>query len=113
MFHRDDCSVRVGLELCGAEIIKASNPRNHDRRPTKHARCASLSRDFDVKSADLRHIKTIWRSRLPSTRIANAIFHLSAFDRFPALHCLSMIQGTVYLVMDSMIELNDYYQLYH
>ena len=47
------------------------------------------------------------------TRIANAIFHLSAFARFPALHCLSMIQGTVYLVMDSMIELNDYYQLYH
>ena len=46
------------------------------------------------------------------TRIANAIFHLSAFARFPALHCLSMIQGTVYLVMDSMIELNDYYQLY-
>ena len=43
------------------------------------------------------------------TRIANAIFHLSAFARFPALHCLSMIQGTTYLVMDSMIELNDYY----
>ena len=50
--------------------------------------------------------------RLKLTRIANAIFHLSAFARFPALHCLSMIQGTTYLVMDSMIELNGYYQ-YH
>ena len=50
--------------------------------------------------------------KLAKTRIANAIFHLSAFARFPALHCLFMIQGTTYLVMDSMIELNDYYQ-YH
>ena len=47
-----------------------------------------------------------------TTRIANAFFHLSAFARFPALHCLSMIQGTTHLVMDSMIELNYYYQ-YH
>ena len=52
------------------------------------------------------------KGRSISTRIANAIFHLSAFARFPALNCLSMIQGTAYLVMDSMIELNDYYQ-YH
>ena len=43
------------------------------------------------------------------TRITNAIFHLSAFARFSALHCLSMIQGTNYLVMDSMIKLNDYF----
>ena len=43
-----------------------------------------------------------------TTRIANTVFHLSAFARFPALHCLSMIQETNYLVMDSMIELNDY-----
>ena len=52
------------------------------------------------------------RSAKKTKRIANAIFHLSAFARFPALHCLSFIQGTTYLVMDNMIELNDYYQ-YH
>ena len=50
------------------------------------------------------------------TRIANAIFHLPAFARFPVSHgtinCLSMIDGTTYLVMDSMIEFNDYYHFH-
>ena len=53
------------------------------------------------------------QDKIITTRIANAIFYLSAFARFPALHCFkSMIHGATYLVMDSMIELNDYYQ-YH
>ena len=50
------------------------------------------------------------------TRIANANFHLSAFARFPVSHgtinYLSMIDGTTYLIMDSIIELNDYYQFH-
>ena len=52
------------------------------------------------------------------TRIANAIFHLSAFARFPVLHgkinCLSMFDLRNNLSghgqIDSMTELNDYYQ---
>ena len=53
-----------------------------------------------------------------STRIANAIFHLSAFARFPVQHgtinCLSMFDRRNNLSrhgqIDSTTELNDYYQ---
>ena len=53
-----------------------------------------------------------------TTRIANAIFHLSAFARFPVQHgtinCLSMFDRRNNLSrhgqIDSTTELNDYYQ---
>ena len=69
---------------------------------------------LDDPKAEKLNLPTIrgFDKKQSSTRIVNAIFHLSALARFPALYCLSMIQGTAYLVMDSMIELNDYYQ-YH